>query len=164
MLLLIFVLSTWVCFSPSTMALFHRHCCWLLYFEKFWNSSPWTIATTLWDRCKHWKYVSTWSYYHYKSSFLGSEQYGFVPLPLLLIVIFWSFSVIPFYDLNLLLTSFSLYIKKEQSFGNLYLYNYIYQENKVLATDIYITIYPKRTNIWQLVYLQVSIISKLGCD
>ena len=62
------------------------------------------------------------------------------------------------------LTSLSIYIQREQGFGNLYLYNYIYQENKVLATDIYITIYPKRTNIWQLVYLQVSIISKLGCD
>ena len=50
-------------FLPGKMAQFHRHCCWLLYFEFFYDSSPWMTATTCWDFWSHWKYLSKRSYY-----------------------------------------------------------------------------------------------------
>ena len=31
-MLLLVILSRWVCFSPSTMVSFHHHCCWLLFY------------------------------------------------------------------------------------------------------------------------------------
>ena len=75
-------------------------------------------------------------------------------------VILLLFLTILLYCLSYLL----LCIQIEQSFVNWYLYHYISKENNVLASYIYITIYPKRTKIWQLIYLQVSRISNPGCD
>ena len=100
----------------------------------FCNSSPWTSATTLWDLCKYWKYVSKWSYYRYKSSFLVSEHNVVISLSPFLIVIFWSYFVIPSHDLTLIFNFFitiypkiisswqliylSLNIQREQIFGD----------------------------------------------
>ena len=139
-------------FSTSTMVLFHRHDCWLLYFEVFllfllfddfnqslgslitlditlmsnqitaiyhdyflralWrhftvmivdcyilkffcHSSSKVSATTCPYFCLHWKYFSERSYYHHISSLFLSQNNGvFSPSPLL-IVMFWSFSMIP---------------------------------------------------------------------
>ena len=38
-----------------TMASFHLHHCWLLYFEVFYNYSSLMTATTCWDGWFHWK-------------------------------------------------------------------------------------------------------------
>ena len=105
--------------------------------KSFCNSPPWTSATTLWDTWKHWKYVSKWSYYHYTSSLLVYKHNGVVSLSPLLVVIFWSFSVIPSCDLTIILTSLYLYIKREQSFGNISICNVQeYQSSVVIIFSV----------------------------
>ena len=85
----------------------------------FCNSSPWTSATTLWNCWKHSKSVSMWSYYWYKSSLLGSKKNGVVSLLPLFIVIIWSYYVIPYHSMTLLLNFFITIYPKRTHFWQL---------------------------------------------
>ena len=60
--------------SMRTIASFHRHRCWFLYFKVFCDSSPRMSATTRWNCCLHWKYLAERSYYCYISSFSPSTM------------------------------------------------------------------------------------------
>ena len=83
------------CFYPRTMAWFHRHRCWFLYFELLYDSSYLLNATTNSDGWFHWKYFSGWSNHWYMPWFFFSDHNGVFSPSTLLIIIFWDLYVIP---------------------------------------------------------------------
>ena len=109
-LLLLVILSWRVCFYPITMVMFHFCRCWLSFLSFFFVSSFPTSAATCFVCCLNYKYVSNRSYYRYKSSLFFSEHNGIVSPSPLLIVIFWSFSVITHHGWVLPLIVFAAYI------------------------------------------------------
>ena len=78
-----------------------------------------------------------------------SENNGAVSLSRLLIIIYFKIILLLALMISLyFLTSLSLYIQREQSLGNWYLYHHIFKENKDLATDIFACVNNIKYWLW----------------